>query len=75
LRSPARTLALSLSLYRPKRHGKATSQATPDGDDSDGGFETAKGKRKGKKKSMDPSLLGFSVESSRIMQGELDFPE
>jgi len=34
------------------------------------------GKKKGKgKKAVDPSLLGFSVESSRIMQGELQFVE
>lgn len=34
------------------------------------------GKKKSKnKKALDPSLLGFQVESSRIMQGELQFPE
>ena len=33
-------------------------------------------KRKGgKKKAVDPALLGFSVESSRIMQGEIQFVE
>ena len=41
-------------------------------------WESSKaGKKKGKSKksSVDPSLLGFSVESSRIMQGELQFVE
>jgi len=32
-------------------------------------------KRKNKKKVVDPALLGFSVESSRIMQGEIQFVE
>ena len=32
-------------------------------------------RRKAKKRVVDPSLLGFSVTSSRIMQGELDLPE
>ena len=32
-------------------------------------------RRKGKKRVVDPSLLGFSVTSSRIMQGELDLPQ
>jgi len=40
----------------------------------DDGFQTAgRGGKKGKAKKADPSLLGFSVESSRIMQGEIDF--
>ena len=48
--------------------------------DDDDGFETAGGKkgrnRGGKKKGVDGSaLLGFSVESSRIMQGEIQQPE
>mmetsp|Transcript_35262 Transcript_35262/g.92543 ORF Transcript_35262/g.92543 Transcript_35262/m.92543 type:complete len:149 (-) Transcript_35262:844-1290(-) len=41
----------------------------------DGGFAPAKSKKGKGKKTADPSMLGFSVESSRIMQGEIDFPE
>jgi len=66
----ARGLGESRDWQTQKRHGKA-APAPADED----GFEAGKGKRKGKKKAVDPSLLGFSVESSRIMQGEIDFPE
>lgn len=66
--------SLLLCHSRQKRHGKSAPAAHA-GDDDNAGFEIAgKSKRKGKKK-VDPSLLGFSVESSRIMQGEIDFPE
>ena len=41
----------------------------------DDGFTSKPAKGKRGKKVADPSLLGFSVESSRIMQGEIDFPE
>ena len=34
----------------------------------------AKKKQKAKKRVVDPSLLGFSVTSSRIMQGEIELP-
>jgi len=34
-----------------------------------------KERAKSKMKAVDPSLLGYSVESSRIMQGELQFVE
>ena len=55
--------------------GKKAAAATPPKEDENG-FSAPKG-RKGapKKKVADPSMLGFSVESSRIMQGEIDFPE
>ena len=33
-----------------------------------------KKKQKAKKRVVDPSLLGFSVTSSRIMQGEIELP-
>jgi len=46
------------------------------GREDENGFNQPKGKKAGRgKKVADPSLLGFSVESSRIMQGEIDFPE
>ena len=44
----------------------------------DDGFTAAGGRGKragGRKAKADPSLLGFSVESSRIMQGEIQFVE
>ena len=46
-------------------------------EEDDDGFTTGKSKRKGVKKgkAVDPTLLGFSVESSRIMQGEMQFAE
>jgi len=47
---------------------------SPAGAAADDGFQSAKGK-KGRSKRADPSLLGFSVESSRIMQGEIQFVE
>jgi len=52
---------------------KGKGGASPGGDDD--GFAQPKGKKGRGKKLTDPSLLGFSVESSRIMQGEIDFPE
>mmetsp|Transcript_50169 Transcript_50169/g.115794 ORF Transcript_50169/g.115794 Transcript_50169/m.115794 type:complete len:1111 (-) Transcript_50169:342-3674(-) len=58
-----------------KPRGKAAPAPAPQGgvDDGEG---AGRGKRKGKKKAaVDPSLLGFSVESSRIMQGEIQFVE
>ena len=45
-----------------------------EGDDDGDGFAVA-GKKKGRNKKADPSLLGFSVESSRIMQGEIQHAE
>ena len=33
------------------------------------------GKGKGRKGKADPSLLGFNVESSRILQGEIQYVE
>ena len=43
----------------------------------DDGFQAAGKKKGGAKKGgkVDPSLLGFSSESSRIMQGEIQFVE
>ena len=44
-------------------------------EEDDGFAKVGKGKKgKGNKKA-DPSLLGFSVESSRIMQGEIEYAE
>ena len=55
---------------------KGAAPAAPAAGGGDDGFEEAgKGRRKGKKKAVDPNLLGFSVESSRIMQGEIQFAE
>ena len=53
---------------------KGKESASPAGKVEDDGFQT-KGKKGRGKKAADSSLLGFSVESSRIMQGEIDFPE
>ena len=53
------------------RAGKSKKSADKDDD----GFATAGKKKGGKAKRADPSLLGFSVESSRIMQGEIQFVE
>lgn len=54
--------------------GKAKPAAAAQADD---GFQApGKAGKKGRKKgAVDPSLLGFSVESSRIMQGEIDLPQ
>ena len=41
----------------------------------DGGFQAAGGRKKKGSKKADPSMLGFSVESSRIMQGEIQFAD
>ena len=55
---------------RAGSRGKASAPPADDNWEKAGGA----GKKKGKpKKAVDPSLLGFSVESSRIMQGELQF--
>ncbi len=57
------------------RSGKA-STSTPTKDDDADGFDVAgKGRRNKGKKKVDPTLLGFSVESSRIMQGEIQFAD
>jgi hypothetical protein len=56
-----------------RRAGK--EGASPSKGVDDDGFATKPAKSKRGKKVADPSLLGFSVESSRIMQGEIDFPE
>jgi len=42
--------------------------------ESGAGQAPGKKKQKGKKRVVDPSLLGFSVTSSRIMQGEIELP-
>lgn len=63
------------------RSGSAKGKAkpSPSAAADDDGFQTAgkagSKKGRGKKGSLDPSLLGFSVESSRIMQGEIDLPQ
>ena len=62
------------------RSGSAKGKAKPSPSAAaDDGFQTAgkagSKKGRGKKGSLDPSLLGFSVESSRIMQGEIDLPQ
>ena len=59
----------ALMVSGPHPDGQAPAKAEDDG------FAVAgkKGKKKGGR--ADPSLLGFSVESSRIMQGEIDRPE
>ena len=58
------------------RAGSRKSAGRSPGDAADdGGFQQAKGKKGRSKQKADPSLLGFSVESSRIMQGEIDVPE
>ena len=72
----ARGLGESRDWQKAGRGNKGKdSDAAPE-EDSDG-FTQSKSKRKsGKKgKSLDPTMLGFSVESSRIMQGELQFVE
>jgi len=56
------------------RRGGKDSPATK-GEEDANGFQAPRGKKNRGKKMSDPSLLGFSVESSRIMQGEIDFPE
>ena len=64
-----------LSVRASKRNPKASpSGAGDDGFQAAGKAGKAQ-KGKGKKGTMDPSLLGFSVESSRIMQGEIQLPE
>ena len=77
-RSPA--LSICPRLLCPPRvarsaKGKAKPAAAAQADD---GFQApgkAGGKKGRKKGAVDPSLLGFSVESSRIMQGEIDLPQ
>ena len=56
-----------------RKNAKDASPANKNDEDANG-FQT-KGRKGRGKKVADPSLLGFSVESSRIMQGEIDFPE
>jgi len=56
--------------WQTAKKGKAKGAAEDDG------FQTAGKAKKGKsKQKADPGLLGFSVESSRIMQGEIQFVE
>ena len=38
-------------------------------------ISTSSGKKQKSKVKLDPSLLGFSVSSNRIMQGEIDTPD
>ena len=71
----ARGLGESRDWQKAGRGNKGKeSEAAPE--EEDDGFTAGKSKRKaGKKgKSLDPTMLGFSVESSRIMQGEVQLP-
>ena len=77
----ARGLGESRDWQKAGRGNKGRADgSTPDGggapEEEDDGFTSGKSKRKaGKKgKSLDPTMLGFSVESSRIMQGEVQLP-
>ena len=54
---------------------KGKAAASPKEDDGFKQAGSAKKGKKGKGVKVDPSLLGYSVESSRIMQGELQFVE
>lgn len=71
----ARGLGESRDWQRAGRGNKSKeSEAAPEQEDD--GFAAGKSKRKAGKKgrSLDPTMLGFSVESSRIMQGEVQLP-
>ena len=57
---------------RSAGRSKPPPNKSPAGADDPDGF-TAAGKKKGRSKKADPSMLGFSVESTRIMQGEIQF--
>ena len=73
----ARGTGESREWQKAGRGGKAKggeAQPSPSAGEDDDGFTTGKSKRNkaGKKgKAVDPTLLGFSVESSRLMQGEI----
>ena len=54
-----------------RRSGKPGTGEAAD----DSGFQAAGGRKKKGSKKADPSMLGFSVESSRIMQGEIQYAE
>ncbi len=68
----------ALDLATLHRASKRAPKASPSAKDDDGVQTAGKAgakRGKGKKGTVDPSLLGFSVESSRIMQGEIQFAE
>ena len=71
----ARGLGESRDWQKAGRGNKGKDADAAPEEDSDG-FTQSKSKRKsGKKgKSLDPTMLSFSVESSRIMQGEVQLP-
>lgn len=56
------------------RAGRGGKKTTPEENWSEPGVKVGKRKSKSKMKAVDPSMLGYSVESSRIMQGELQTP-
>jgi len=70
----ARGLGESREWTTAGRGKPSPSGAKPETGEDDGFTSAGKGK-KGRAKKADPSLLGFSVESSRIMQGEIQFVE
>ncbi|KAL1495822.1 hypothetical protein AB1Y20_016682 [Prymnesium parvum] len=54
-----------------KTAGRGGKAAAPEENWAEAGGKVGKRKGKNKMKAVDPSMLGYSVESSRIMQGEL----
>ena len=54
---------------------RASQEPTPQGSEEGTSSQGGKKKRKSKGMKIDPSQLGFSVESNRIMKGQIEKPE